>query len=219
MKINTINILIFILGGFIFTSGYVLITQYQNTPSTETSNIWVTYTNEKYGYRVDGTEGYGRILQENLDVIEADGASGEAPGAESRIFYFKDIGIAKNQLGIISCYDERQPWPELSTEMPLEEYAQTLFDIEMSIEPSPNYDQKIIISDLDQVSLDGRIAYTYVYGRVKDDRVDIQANTIAENGDGKKCWIRHPITDYVRGYDAEMLSNRIHWFNSFTWIR
>lgn len=204
--------LIVVFGAILFFMGF----EKQNSPLEQE---WVTYTNEKYGYQISATEKEGRILEENLDVIEADGASGEQPGGESRIFYYKDIGIARNTLGYISCYDERQPWPELSNDMPLKEYAQKLYEIEDSLGISPSYERKISIAKLHQVTLDGKDAYTVVEGKIRGDAVDIQAQTITENPEGKKCWIRYSISDHSRGYDAEMLKNRTHWFNSFSWIR
>lgn len=180
----------------------------------------VTYTNEKYGYQIMATEKDGRILEENLLVIEADVPAGADtnPGGESRIFYFNDIGF-KNQLGIVSCYETYQPWDGLSNEMPLQEYAQTLYDMEMAAGPGPNYDRQLVISDLHPTSVDDEEAYTYVYGREGDDIVDVMSATITENPEGKKCWIRYSVTDHHRGFDTKMLEQRTHWFNSFTWIK
>ncbi len=183
--------------------------------------VWVTYTNERYGYRVLATEGYGRILEENLAVIEADGASGEVEGKESRVFYFKDIGLGGNDLGFISCYDhdEAQPWPELSNSMSLEDYARTLYAKEILIDVTSVYDRQIILEEIEPILLDGREAYSYVYAREKAGGFDTRVSVITESPEGKKCHIMYAVT-YVRtGYDAKMLENKLRWFNSFEWIR
>jgi len=181
---------------------------------------WVTYTNDTYGYQIAATEGYGRVLEENLLVIEADVPEGADLdlGGESRAFYYNGLEF-ENLLGYISCYDTYLPWEELSNEMTLKEYAKTLYEIEMSIDMSPNYGQTLPISNFQAVSLGGKNAYSYVYGLERAGVIDIRSNVITENAEGNKCVISYFVTDHINGFNPEMLERRLHWFNSFTWIR
>ena len=189
---------------------------YLNSPNTISTTTKDTYVNEEYGYRVNvGTLGDQRLIVNDIFKNESD-----SPGANHGADY-KSFQTHKNLalIGTIFCANTNHMQDNLNNEMPINEYAETLRNTQLSKESLPeSYDEIISVIDLHKSSLGEKEAYSYVLGSKRESNIDISVYTIAENSSGKKCVIHYPIFDYKDKYDSQILETRLNWLNSFEWI-